>query len=137
MHHESHGFAAVSALLPNVVRPRGDRGHARCGEDDGHPSSSAEVTTASPWWKHHRAKSRSWPGQVPGWRDDRSVPRSIRRSTMTTSEPEQSPAVPDEDLTDLLNEIRLLLPGTLLLVAFLIGLPFNTGYTRVSKVDNA
>jgi archaellum biogenesis protein FlaJ (TadC family) len=56
---------------------------------------------------------------------------------MTTPMPEPSPAQPDEDLTDLLNEIRLLLPGTLLLVAFLIALPFNTGYTRVSKFDNA
>ena len=56
---------------------------------------------------------------------------------MTTAIPEQSPAPPDEDLTDLLSEIRLLLPGTLLLVAFLIALPFNSGYTRVSRFDNA
>lgn len=56
---------------------------------------------------------------------------------MTTPAPAQSPALPDEDLTDLLNEIRLLLPGTLLLVAFLIALPFNSGYTRVSQFDNA
>jgi len=56
---------------------------------------------------------------------------------MTTTTPEQSPTVPEEDLTDLLNEIRLLLPGTLLLVAFLIALPFNSGYTRVSQFDNA
>jgi Family of unknown function (DUF6328) len=56
---------------------------------------------------------------------------------MTTPMPEPSPAQPDEDLSDLLNEIRLLLPGTLLLVAFLIALPFNTGYTRVSQFDNA
>jgi len=50
---------------------------------------------------------------------------------------EQSPALAEEDFTDLLNEIRLLLPGTLLLVAFLIALPFNSGYTRVSQFDNA
>jgi Family of unknown function (DUF6328) len=56
---------------------------------------------------------------------------------MITPMPEQSSARPDEDLTDLLNEIRLLLPGTLLLVAFLIALPFNAGYTRVSRFDNA
>ena len=56
---------------------------------------------------------------------------------MTTPMPEPSPAQPNEDLSDLLNEIRLLLPGTLLLVAFLIALPFNTGYTRVSQFDNA
>jgi hypothetical protein len=55
---------------------------------------------------------------------------------MTTPMPEQSPAPSDEDLTDLLSEIRLLLPGTLLLVAFLIALPFNSGYTRVSRFDN-
>ena len=56
---------------------------------------------------------------------------------MTTRVPEQSPAASDEDLTDLLSEIRLLLPGTLLLVAFLIALPFNSGYTRISQFDNA
>jgi uncharacterized protein DUF6328 len=54
----------------------------------------------------------------------------------TTPMSEQSPLA-EEDLTDLLNEIRLLLPGTLLLVAFLIALPFNSGYTRVSQFDNA
>ena len=51
--------------------------------------------------------------------------------------PNESPALPNEDLTDLLSEIRLLVPGTLILVAFLIALPFNSGYTRVSRVDNA
>ena len=56
---------------------------------------------------------------------------------MTTPTPERSHALPDEDFTNLLNEIRLLLPGTLLLVAFLIALPFNSGYTRVSRFDNA
>jgi small-conductance mechanosensitive channel len=56
---------------------------------------------------------------------------------MTAPVPKESPAPPDEDLTDLLSEIRLLLPGTLLLVAFLIALPFNSGYTRVSRFDNA
>jgi hypothetical protein len=56
---------------------------------------------------------------------------------MTTPVPEESPSPPDEDLTDLLSEIRLLLPSTLILVAFLIALPFNSGYTQVSRVDNA
>jgi Family of unknown function (DUF6328) len=56
---------------------------------------------------------------------------------MTTPATEQSPPASDEDLTDLLSEIRLLLPGTLLLVAFLIALPFNSGYTRISQFDNA
>ncbi len=55
---------------------------------------------------------------------------------MTTPVPEEPHVPPDEDLTDLLSEIRLLLPGTLILVAFLIALPFNSGYTRVSRLDN-
>jgi hypothetical protein len=32
--------------------------------------------------------------------------------------PNESPALPNEDLTDLLSEIRLLVPGTLILVAW-------------------
>ena len=57
---------------------------------------------------------------------------------MTTPKPGHSPALPDEDLTDLLNEIRLLLPGTLLLVAFLIAvpstraIPVSVGSTMIS-----
>jgi hypothetical protein len=49
---------------------------------------------------------------------------------MTAPVPKESPAPPDEGLTDLLSEIRLLVPGTLILVAFLIALPFNSGYAR-------
>jgi hypothetical protein len=56
---------------------------------------------------------------------------------MTAPVPEESPAPPDEGLTDLLSEIRLLVPGTLILVAFLIALPFNSGYTTISRPDNA
>jgi predicted membrane-bound spermidine synthase len=41
----------------------------------------------------------------------------------------------DDDLTDILSEIRLLIPGTQILVAFLIVLPFNSGFTRVSSID--
>jgi Family of unknown function (DUF6328) len=51
--------------------------------------------------------------------------------------PNESPAPPNEDLTDLLSEIRLLVPGTLILVAFLIALPFNSGYATISRRDNA
>jgi hypothetical protein len=39
---------------------------------------------------------------------------------MTAPVPKESPVPPDEGLTDLLSEIRLLVPGTLILVAFLI-----------------
>jgi len=48
----------------------------------------------------------------------------------------KSPDPSDDDLADLLGEIRLLLPGTQILVAFLIILPFNSGYTRVSSLDS-
>jgi hypothetical protein len=46
-----------------------------------------------------------------------------------------SPGPSDDDLTDILSEIRLLFPGTQILVAFLIVLPFNSGFTRVSSLD--
>jgi hypothetical protein len=59
------------------------------------------------------------------------------KEPMTMPVPRESPAPPNEDLSDLLTEIRLLVPGTLILVAFLIALPFNSGYTRISQVDNA
>ena len=56
---------------------------------------------------------------------------------MASPIPKESPAPPDEGLTDLLSEIRLLVPGTLILVAFLIALPFNSGYPAITRLDNA
>ena len=38
----------------------------------------------------------------------------------------------DEDLGDLLSELRILLPGAQMLTAFLIILPFNGGFARIS-----
>ena len=37
----------------------------------------------------------------------------------------------DEDMTEMLNELRILLPGSQLLTAFLITLPFNTGFRQI------
>ena len=37
----------------------------------------------------------------------------------------------DGDLTDLLGELRVLLPGTQTLTAFLIILPFNSGFSEI------
>ena len=37
----------------------------------------------------------------------------------------------DEDLSDLLQELRVLLPGTQTLTAFLIILPFNSGFADI------
>lgn len=39
----------------------------------------------------------------------------------------------DGDLSDLLSELRVLLPGTQTLVAFLIILPFNGGFAQIQR----
>jgi hypothetical protein len=39
----------------------------------------------------------------------------------------------DEDLSDLLQELRVLLPGTQTLTAFLIILPFNSGFADIQQ----
>ncbi|HYH12377.1 MAG TPA: DUF6328 family protein [Thermomicrobiales bacterium] len=43
----------------------------------------------------------------------------------------QKPAGEDGDLSDLINEVRVLLPGTTTLTAFLIILPFNADFVEV------
>jgi len=39
------------------------------------------------------------------------------------------------DLTDLLSETRILLPGAQMLSAFLVILPFNTGFGQIVQVE--
>lgn len=41
----------------------------------------------------------------------------------------------DGDMTEMLNELRILLPGSQLLTAFLITLPFNTGFRQIVAVE--
>jgi hypothetical protein len=43
----------------------------------------------------------------------------------------------DGDLTDLLSELRVLLPGTQTLTAFLVILPFNSTFAEVSDRERA
>lgn len=43
----------------------------------------------------------------------------------------------DGDLTDLLSELRVLLPGAQTLTAFLIILPFNSGFTEIREAEKA
>ncbi len=43
----------------------------------------------------------------------------------------------DGDLSDLLGELRVLLPGAQTLTAFLIILPFNSGFTRIAGEEKA
>lgn len=41
----------------------------------------------------------------------------------------------DGNLGDMLNELRILLPGAQLLTAFLIALPFNSGFAKVLQSE--
>jgi hypothetical protein len=52
-------------------------------------------------------------------RDNDSLPEHLRTG--------------DEDLTELLQELRVLLPGTQMLTAFLIILPFNAGFADIQR----
>jgi hypothetical protein len=46
---------------------------------------------------------------------------------------EQARDAGDGDLSDLLSELRILLPGAQMLVAFLIILPFNSGFSQIQR----
>src|SRR5438876_592537 len=41
----------------------------------------------------------------------------------------------DRELIELLNELRVALPGVQVLFAFLLAVPFSSGYTRVSHFE--
>jgi len=41
----------------------------------------------------------------------------------------------DGDMTEMLNELRVLLPGSQLLTAFLITLPFNSGFRQIVAAE--
>ena len=49
--------------------------------------------------------------------------------------PAQTPEEQDGDLTDLLSELRVLLPGTQTLTAFLIILPFQGGFSEIRDYE--
>lgn len=49
----------------------------------------------------------------------------------------QTADVQDGDLTDLISELRVLLPGTQTLTAFLIILPFNPGFSEIRNEEKA
>jgi drug/metabolite transporter (DMT)-like permease len=59
----------------------------------------------------------------------RPIPRVLERRT-DSAEDER---IGDEDLTDLLAELRVLLPGAQTLTAFLIILPFNDRFAEISR----
>ena len=41
----------------------------------------------------------------------------------------------EEDMTEMLNELRILLPGSQLLTGFLITLPFNSGFKQIVALE--
>jgi hypothetical protein len=52
-------------------------------------------------------------------------------SSQGSSADQQQPLMDDGDLTDLLSELRVLLPGAQTLTAFLIILPFNSRFAEI------
>ena len=54
-----------------------------------------------------------------------------------STRPEEQDCEPggEGDLTDLLSETRILLPGAQMLSAFLVILPFNTGFGQIVQVE--
>jgi hypothetical protein len=61
----------------------------------------------------------------------------LSTSTQTTHPSKQEEENADGDLTDLLSELRVLLPGTQTLTAFLIILPFNGGFAEIRNEEKA
>jgi divalent metal cation (Fe/Co/Zn/Cd) transporter len=54
----------------------------------------------------------------------------------SVTHPSESPSEHDEtDMTEMLNELRILLPGAQLLNGFLITLPFNSGFQQIVQVE--
>ncbi len=60
---------------------------------------------------------------------------SSNRDDRPTTDGEGTPQ--DTDLSDLLEELRVLLPGTTTLTAFLIILPFNSGFSEIRNDEKA
>lgn len=59
------------------------------------------------------------------------------KPTGPTTPNEEVPEKDDGDLTDLLAELRVLLPGAQTLTAFLIILPFNGGFDQIRNEEKA
>lgn len=55
--------------------------------------------------------------------------------TATTTQAEDESTGGDGDLSDLLSELRVLLPGAQTLTAFLIILPFNGGFSEIRDTE--
>lgn len=59
--------------------------------------------------------------------------RSHETGTLPTNDLADEQRTGDTDLSDLLQELRVLLPGTQTLTAFLIILPFNQGFAQTQQ----
>jgi len=54
---------------------------------------------------------------------------------MSNSDPDVKSDVNDVDMTDMLYELRILLPGAQLLNGFLITLPFSSGFRQIVELE--
>ncbi|WP_051077255.1 MULTISPECIES: DUF6328 family protein [Oxalobacteraceae] len=52
-----------------------------------------------------------------------------------TDQPSDKTGHDETDMTEMLNELRILLPGAQLLNGFLITLPFNSGFQKIVEVE--
>jgi amino acid transporter len=64
---------------------------------------------------------------------DESQPEGIRRTEGGRMETEEERA--DRNLSDLLQELRVALPGVQVLFAFLLAVPFANGFPKLSALD--
>ena len=58
-----------------------------------------------------------------------------RKPSTGGDEPHEAPEEDDGDLTEMLNELRVLLPGAQLLNAFLITMPFSAGFSQIVQAE--
>lgn len=60
---------------------------------------------------------------------------NIAPDTESQVRPGDNASVEDGDLSDMLEELRILLPGAQVLTAFLIILPFNSGFSEIRDAE--
>jgi hypothetical protein len=67
--------------------------------------------------------------------DEQSDDRTIREQT-SGPEPDESPKERvDRELIELLNGLRVILPGVQVLLAFLLTVPFSSGFDKATSTD--
>jgi hypothetical protein len=73
---------------------------------------------------------------VPGMRGAMTDPSSTERDQTSGPEPEESPKERvDRELIELLNGLRVILPGVQVLLAFLLTVPFSSGFDKANGTE--